>query len=164
MVRTRSGRRVEVPSNDALGTRRRATVARSTLSAPLQWERLPLIVQEAVLEELAEDYNRHSLEDRRSRAAYASVSLQWQEFFEKLNFNKLILRHSALNGFRKIVKRRSHICKSGNAGRRRQRPVAVTSPSLSRMPRIQHIWLCIELLPYDCGRCKLPEAEKPWVK
>jgi hypothetical protein len=160
MVQTRSGRRVEAPSNDTLGNRRQTTVAGSTFSAPLKWERLPLIVQEAVLEQLAEDYDRHSLEDRRSRAAYATVNLQWQEFFEKLNFNKLILRDSALKDFRKIVKRRLYTWKSGNAGRQRQR----TSPSRSRMPRIRHIWLCIELLPYDCKKCKLSEDAKQMAK
>lgn len=117
MVRFRSGRRLEVLSHDALGNRRRVQSPNFTLSALLQWERLLLIVQETVLEKLAEDYDRHSLEDRRSRAAYAAVRLKWQEFFKKLNFNKLVLRPLALKDFGEIVKRRTHTKKIGHEGR-----------------------------------------------
>lgn len=157
-----------MPSNVSTGNRQQVKVTKSPRAASVHWEKLPSIVQEAVLRELAEGYDRHSLEDKTCRAAYAPVNLQWQEFFEKLNFTKLFLHPSALRGFGNIVKRRSHDRKSGKGGGRTQRGTAEASTSLSRMPRIQHIWLCIELLPYDCSlrRCKLPEEPKEafrWV-
>lgn len=159
MIQTRSGRRAEVPSNDAVANVQQATVTQSTLPALIQWERLPSIIQKAVLEELAQDYDRHSSADRRRRASYAAVSLQWQKFFEKLNFNKLILHDSALKGFGEIVKRRIPGTKSGK--KRWQKYKTATDTS---MPRIRHIWLCVELLPYDCRRCMLPEGAKEVVR
>lgn len=159
MVQTRSGR-VEVPSSNALGNMQQSPVTKPTLSTSMDWGRLPSLVQEAVLKELAHDYNRHSLQDRRRRASYAAVSLQWQEFFEKLNFDKLVLSQPALEDFRKIVHRRSPIIQS----LKRLRTRTNASPPLSRMPRIRHIWLRVELLPYDCKRCKLPEEAKEVVR
>lgn len=94
MKQVESGTRMEVPSNEALGNRQQAKATKSSLPAVIHWERLPSIVQQAVLSELAKDYNRHSLEDKRCRADYAAVNLQWQEYFEKLNFNKLVLTTS----------------------------------------------------------------------
>lgn len=135
MVRTRSGRRVEVPTSNALGNIQQGSATKSTLSTSMHWERLPSLVQVAVLKELADDRNRHSLEDRRRRASYAAVSLQWQEFFEKLDFNKLVLSQPALKDFRKIVQRRSPIIQS----LRRLRTATNASSSLSRMPRIRHL-------------------------
>lgn len=85
--------------------------------------------------------------------------MQWQKFFEKLNFNKLILRDSALKDFEEIVKRRIPSTKSGK--KRWQKHKTATDTS---MPRIQHIWLCVELLPYDCRRCMLPEETKEVVR
>lgn len=124
MVWTRSGKRVEFPSRDKL----------------LQWGKLPLIVQDLVLKELAGDYDRYLLEDRQCRANYAAVSLQWQELFEKLNFDKLVLRPLALKEFGKIVRRRSYITKDKKTWRRRKyKSSAYESSPPSRMPPIQHI-------------------------
>lgn len=150
---------MKVPSNNALANVQQATITQSTLPASIQWERLPSIIQQAVLEELVQDYDRHSSEDRCRRASYAAVSLQWQKFFEKLNFNKLILHDSALKGFGEIVQRRISTAKSGK--KRWQKHKTATGTS---MPRIRHIWLCVELLPYDCRRCMLPEGAKEVVR
>lgn len=155
---------MEVPSNEALGNRQQAKATKSSLAAVIHWERLPSIVQQAVLMELSKDYNRHSLEDKRCRAAYAAVNLQWQEFFEKLHFNKLVLRNSDLRSFGKIVTRRSHRRKRETGGWQKQRITAEASPTLCRMPQIRHIWLRIGLLAYDCRRCKLPEEPKEAVR
>lgn len=154
---------MEVPSNEGPGNRQQVKVTKSSLAASIHWERLPSIIQEAVLGELAEDYNRHSLEDKRRRAAYAAVSPQWQEFFEKSNFKKLVLRPSDLKNFGKIIKRRSRSRESENQEWERQRIAAEASSSLCRMPQIQHIWLRIGLLAYHCPACKLPEEPKEAV-
>lgn len=160
MPQTRSGRRTTLPSKEALGNRKQAQVT----NPPLYWERIPSIVQEGILRELAEDYNRHSLEDKRHRAAYAAVSLQWQIFFERLNFHKLVLHPSALKDFETIIKRRLHYKNSGKKGCQRQRTAAKAFLPVSRMPQIHHIWLCIELLPYNCNKCKLPEDTREVVQ
>lgn len=153
-----------MPSNEALGNRQQAKATKSSLPAVIHWERLPSIVQQAVLSELAEDYNRHSLEDKRCRADYAAVNLQWQEFFENLNFNKLVLRPSDLKSFEEIVTRRSHRRKRETGRWQKQRTAAQASPTLRLMPQIRHIWLRIGLLAYDCRRCKLPEEPKEAVR
>ncbi|KAL1880123.1 hypothetical protein Daus18300_001486 [Diaporthe australafricana] len=164
MKRTRSGKRVEVPSNEALGKRQQVEVTKPSLAPSIHWGQLPDIVQQAVLSELAEDYNRHSAEDRKRRAAYAAVCQQWQELFEKLNFSKLVLLPSALKEFGNIVKRRSQNMNGGDEGRQRQKTAAKDSPYLSRVPRIQHIWLRIELLAYDCTKCKSPEEPREAIR
>lgn len=140
MKRTRSGREIGVLNDGALGNRQQAKITESPSVELINWQRLPEIVQKAIMRELAEDYNRHSLEDKRYRAAYAAVDLQWQKFFEKLNFNKFVLRSSDLQDFGKIVKRRLQ--------------------SRKGMPRVRHIWLCVELRPYKCSSCKFPEEPK----
>lgn len=149
-----------MPSNEALRSGKQSKVTEPSLATSIHWERLPSIVQQAVLGELAKDYNRHSLERKRRRAAYAAVSLQWQEFFEKLNFNKLALCLSDLGSFEEIINRRSNSGRDENQGWQRQRIAVEALPTLSRMPRIQHIWFRIELLSYDCRRCKIPERAK----
>jgi hypothetical protein len=175
MVQTRSAKRVEPPIIGTLENKRgrRATATIESIlwkqiSRP--WAGLPLLVQEAVLKELAQDYNRYEVMDKRHRAAYATVNLQWQEFFEKLNFNKLVLADSDLERFGEIVRRRTPHNKSGKE--------SCQPSSLSRMPRIRHIWLQIQLLPYTCSvswaqgpisglpvtikqmKCKVPEYKK----
>jgi hypothetical protein len=164
MSQTGSGRRTKLPRKEALGNRQQAQVTNPLLATRAQWKNIPSIVQEGILKDLAEDYNRHSLEDRRRRAAYAAVSLQWQTFFERLNFNKLALRPSALKDFETIVKRRLNYKNSGKKGHQSQRKATNASPSVSRMPRIHHIWLHIELLPYNCTNCKLPEDSREVVR
>lgn len=149
MVQTRSGKRVEFPSRDK----------------PLQWGKLPLIVQELVLKELAGDYDRYLLEDRQCRANYAAVSPQWQRFFEKLNFRKLVLHPSALREFRKIVRRRSYNKKPGKKRQKNPETAADESSSPSRMPPIRHIWLHVNNLQcYYCGRCKREESGEEYLK
>lgn len=152
MKRTRSGREIGVPNAGALGNRHQVKIIESPSAALINWQRLPEIVQEAIMRELAEDYNRHSVGDKRCRAAYAAVGLQWQKFFEKLNFNKLVLRPSDLEDFGKIVKRRIQS--------RNRRTAADATLSLYCMPRVRHIWLCVKLLPYKCNRCNFPEEPK----
>lgn len=160
MKRTRSGREIGVSNDGALDNRQQVKITESPSAASINWQWLPEIVQEAILRELAKDYNRHSLEDKRYRAAYAAVDRQWQKFFEKLNFDKLVLRSSDLQDFGNIVKRRLQRRKGKNGGRERRETAANASPSLYCMPKIRHIWLCVELRPYKCRECKFPEERK----
>lgn len=164
MKRTRSGRKIGVPNNGAPSNRQQVKITESPSLTLINWQRVPEIVQEAIMGELAEDYNRHSLEDKRCRAAYAAVSPQWQEFFENLNFAKLVLRSSDLKEFGKIVKRRLQSMKRKNGGRQRRKTAADATPSLYCMPRVRHIWLCIELLAYNCRKCKFPEEPKEAIR
>lgn len=156
MKRTRSGRKIGVPNNGALGNMQQVKITESSPATLVNWQRLPIIVQEAIMGELAEDYNRHSSKDKRCRAAFAAVGLQWQKFFEKLNFNKLVLRSSDLKDFGKIVKRRLQS--------RKRKTAADATLSLYCMPRVRHIWLCVELLPYECRGCKFPEEPKEEIR
>ncbi|UPL00730.1 hypothetical protein LCI18_011664 [Fusarium solani-melongenae] len=62
----------------------------------------------------------------------AAVCRDWQEYFKKILFRKLTVHQKDLAGLHKI--------------------------SRCRTERIQHLWLRIELLPYDCLRCHNFEA------
>lgn len=114
-----------------------------TPSAPVSWDGLPSIVQQQILRELANDYDRDLAQDKIHRAAYAAVCLEWQGLFEAsaANFGKLVLHPSALDGFQRIIRRRHN-----------------------KMPYIRHIWLRIELQEYTCKNCENPETGKEIVR
>lgn len=140
--------------------------------APIAWHGLPLTVQQQVLRELSNDYNRDLAEDKKHRAAYAAVCLEWQEFFEAsgANFGKLVLHPSALDAFQKIIQRRQKN-RTGNTGgdrvRPRQRPKVAAEETLTakrHMLYIRHIWLRIELQEYSCKNCKKPEKGKEMAR
>ncbi|KAM7200608.1 hypothetical protein V8F33_003813 [Rhypophila sp. PSN 637] len=70
--------------------------------------------------------------DVKTRSILATVSRQWQLFFEELNFNHLILHQDDLAKFEAITQ--SHA-------------------QLHRRQFIQGIYLRLELSEYGCGRC-----------
>lgn len=148
---------------------------KSSRVAPVAWHGLPLTVQQQILKELSNDYNRDLAEDKKHRAAYAAVCLEWQEFFEAsgANFGKLVLHPSALDAFQKIIQRRQKN-RTGNTGgdrgRPRKRPKVAAEESLPGLPAkrhmlyIRYIWLRIELQEYSCKNCKKPEEGKEKVR
>lgn len=131
------------------------------------WYGLPLPVQHTILKELVGQCEGVSGEWRQSCAAYASVCFEWQKFFEKIVFKKFVLHESDLEGFERIVKRRT-----GSAGTRKsieapKRPKLVAgalSSTVSRMPRIQHIWLRVGLRHYGCPECSVAQSPKEVVR
>lgn len=118
-----------------------ATV-RTTAATGFPWCGLPFDVQIIILKQLADDRDGGEAQG----GPYAAVCLHWQAFFEKLNFSKLTLHDSDLSVFEKIVKRRT---KNGKTG-------GVAASGVSPMPRIQHIWLRVGLLEYECWDCRKP--------
>lgn len=68
-------------------------------------------------------------ERRKVRATETPVSLEWQDFFERGNFRRLVLHQSDLVEFRAILREE----------RRRE--------------FVAWVRLRFELMPYDCSRC-----------
>lgn len=133
-------------------------------NATVNWAGLPLVIKEMIMQKLADkQHGRDSPEDRKNRAAYAAVSSEWQHFFEARSFGKLVLHPSALEDFQRIIQRRQNLDPVRKADRmklkrRPKRPAGeYTPPVVSRMPRIEHIWLRVELGLYDCRTCREPE-------
>lgn len=125
-------------------------------SGVVVWNRIPSIVQEMILRELANDYDFNSTEDKQRRANYATVCIQWQEFFESINFRKLVLHPSALVDLEQLLLRRRDVLLGPRGGivtpTKAQRLAGEFPPlAVSRMPRIAHIWLRVVLLDYDCN-------------
>lgn len=137
--------------------------------AKASWKELPDIVQCLILTELANGYNRDLAEDKMHRAAYAAVSLEWQEFFEDINFGKLVLHPTVLGDLEKTIQRRqiNEPVKNrvrGRSNKRQKLTAEIPLPARYRMPRIKHIWLRIELQEYTCQMCKVPESGKETVR
>lgn len=128
------------------------------------WCKLPSLVQDIILGELAGDCDGGSTQGGEARAAYAAVCSDWQAFFEKISFRKLVLHDGDLDYFEEIVKRRVKSEKTVRRKIRGQQAAAVLASTKSRMPRIQHIWLRAELLNYDCWYCKVPQTPKEVVR
>lgn len=128
------------------------------------WCRFPLLVQDIILGELAGDCDGGPTQGGRDRAAYAAVCSDWQAFFEKISFRKLVLHDGDLDYFEEIVKRRVKSEKTVRRRSRGQQAAEVLASTKSRMPRIQHIWLRAELLNYDCWNCKIPQTPKEVVR
>lgn len=135
------------------------------------WATLPLLVQEGILTELANNYQGNSADDKRHRVAYATVCLQWQEHFESQTFKTIHLDPSHLGDFRDIIQRR--IKKGpdevGHGGRpSKRRKLAAESAQVSQvdrhMPRIELIRLRVLLEEYDCRTCKQPESGRERVR
>lgn len=79
---------------------------------------------------------RHFL-DLASETRYASVNSEWQQYFEAENFQRLILDHTDIVDFGKIVTRRS---------------------TRYRANLIRWIWLRVTLPEYDCSQCSQPQT------
>lgn len=154
------------------GRAHQSDAGKSLRVAPMPWHGLPLTVQQQILRELSNDYNRDLAEDKRHRAAYAAVCLGWQEYFEasNANFGKLVLHPSALDAFENIIHRRGKT-RTGNMGgdhsrQRKKRKVVMEEIPQARghMLYIRHIWLRVELQEYSCKDCKTPETGKETVR
>ncbi|PNP44308.1 hypothetical protein TGAMA5MH_03914 [Trichoderma gamsii] len=70
----------------------------------------------------------------RNLGACAAVCREWQTYIEPRNFRRLVLNHSCVADFGRIVQKRKWM--------------------------VQHIWLRIELPRYRCTTCRLPETPK----
>ncbi|KAI1121814.1 hypothetical protein F5Y10DRAFT_255466 [Nemania abortiva] len=89
----------------------------------MYWHTIPQELRIMVLESLV------LLESDGGRTSpYAAVSKEWQAFFEKQHFGRLVLHQSHIREFDRIVRHQ----------RRRM---------------VRHIWLRIQLAEYDCDRC-----------
>lgn len=144
-----------------------SSTAEPTHKPMFHWDSLPLIIRDLIWEELTDKHDCDSPEDRKNRAACAAVSSEWQQFFEGRSFGRLVLHPSALGAFEKIIKRRqrSHPADRVKPKRTQKKTAGeAPPPTASRMPRIKHIWLRIELLPYDCRNYKDPEDGKEVVR
>lgn len=128
------------------------------------WYKLPLLVQDIILGELAGDCDGGLTQGGEPRAAYAGVCSDWQAFFEKIIFRKLVLHDGDLDYFEKIVKRRVTSKKIVRRRTRGNQATEVLASTKSRMPRIQHIWLRAELLDYECWDCKVPQSPKEMIR
>ncbi|EHK42117.1 hypothetical protein TRIATDRAFT_29883 [Trichoderma atroviride IMI 206040] len=70
----------------------------------------------------------------RNLGACAAVCREWQTYIEPKNFRRLVLNHSCVADFGRILHNRTWM--------------------------VQHIWLRIELPRYRCTTCCLPETRK----
>ncbi|KAF3808994.1 hypothetical protein GCG54_00011186, partial [Colletotrichum gloeosporioides] len=100
------------------------------------WPSLPFEIRQAILE-LVISHQKPKRDlgeqpDGRGTAIFATVSTEWQSFFEAKHFGMLLLTQQCLSDFKKIIQ-----------GRRRK--------------LVNHVWLRIELNPYDCRSCWLME-------
>lgn len=162
LVRMESGSRME---RRLRPSRQQSKTSKLQADIKFPWFRTPLVVQEIILKELAGSYDGISKEDGHRRAACATVCSEWQAFFERRSFRKLVLHASDLSEFAKIVKRRAGGEKCKKSGPNRRQSVAgATSSTVSCMPQIQHIWLRIELLRYQCPGCRRAPAPAEVVR
>lgn len=162
----------EVNEANNPGSMLQPTMLKSQSNTGLSWAGLPFIVQQLILRELADDGDDYGKpRDTKHRATCAAVCFEWKEYFESITFGKLVLHPSALAEFEKIIQRRQrgeHARKGDSVrpGKRQKLAAQVTSPATPycTMPRIKHIWLRIELLSYDCSKCKVPEDGKEIIR
>lgn len=96
------------------------------------WHRLPRELRLIILSYLARrqgptNHVESPSEDVDHVAKYATVCRDWQEYFENILFQKVTVHQRDLARLGEI--------------------------SPCRTERIRHLWLRIELLPYDCPRC-----------
>ncbi|KAL7914669.1 hypothetical protein GGI35DRAFT_154254 [Trichoderma velutinum] len=90
------------------------------------WYSLPIEIQTIILKLL------QSNGDSGTTSNYAAVSKEWQLYFERFNFRRLILNQSCIPEFGRAV--RQH-----------------------RRGMVKHVWLRVELAPYLCPACRWPE-------
>lgn len=69
-------------------------------------------------------------------ASYATVCREWQEYFESITFQSLVLNQDRLAQLETIVSRHPR-----------------------RVGFVRHVHLRLELPEYDCKRCKRPETK-----
>lgn len=119
--------------------------------SPVGWKHLPLELRFMILKEVLGEVGKATSSSpgsgRKTLALYATVSTDWQLFFEKINFRRLVLSSEDLVNFHEMIIRRQ-------------------SKEPAWTMRIEHIWLRLSLLPYphhegnqDCQDCREPESE-----
>ncbi|KAI5468192.1 hypothetical protein BGZ63DRAFT_431803 [Mariannaea sp. PMI_226] len=105
----------------------------------LSWGSLPqeirLLILECVIIPEHKPAEATPLQQFRRASSLATVSREWQWFFEKHNFRRLVLHESDLPAFAKVVRRKN----------------------TTRLNYITHLWLHVELATYDCRSCSKPE-------
>lgn len=126
------------------------------------WLDLPAPIRLQILESVRDDHDPHCKDDQRNRAAYATVSREWQELFEAATFGKLVLDDVDLDPFSKVLERRHK-----KAGKR-----PATSGGFSNtvpveygyynIPCIRHIWLRLRLNDPRCMHrgCELDNCKR----
>ncbi|KAH6604783.1 hypothetical protein Trco_006490 [Trichoderma cornu-damae] len=90
------------------------------------WHTLPFEIRDIILGLICSNTNR------RTTSRFASVSREWQMYFEPILFRRLVLGQRCIRDFGRIV--RQH-----------------------RRSMVEHIWLRVELFEYNCPRCECPE-------
>ncbi|KAI1419382.1 hypothetical protein F5Y12DRAFT_793975 [Xylaria sp. FL1777] len=99
-----------------------------------QWQALPLEIKHMILEiVLLHSSKRHQ------KSAYAIVSKEWQTFFEKRIFHRLVLRQSSIVKFGQLIQHR-------------------------RRELLQHLWLRIELPKYHRNASEMRETNSEKTK
>lgn len=117
-----------------------------------------------ILRELAGGHSAGCGHVGQRRAAIASVCSEWQAFFERRSFRKLVLHVSDLAKFEKMVKRRTNSRNAVQSRSRANRASEGSTLKVARMPQIKHIWLRNELNRYDCPKCRDPEGGREPVR
>lgn len=154
LVRLRALKRAADPSWSSPTSTTNKRIRSTTPSRP--WRDLPLIVRDQILAELRDDYDPYSARDKKRRANYAVVSVEWQQFFEAANFSRLVFNRSDFHRFDQFLQRRRGYLDCWSPSLRR---VIKRDPASRRhMPVIRHIWLRIELPKYGCDTC----IDRPW--
>jgi hypothetical protein len=101
------------------------------------WERLPLEISRIILETVADDYNSET--EPYARADYASVCQEWQAFFERRTFRRLVLDQERIHELER------YMCQ--DATRYRQ-------------DYLKHLFLRVRLGEYDCTTCEQKETAR----
>lgn len=164
LIRTKNSPKMELRPRRS---RQEPPSQKLTAVSRFPWYGLPVHVKAAILSELAGDYEGVQEEGRQRCAVYASICSEWQKFFEKIVFQKLVLHAPDLDGFANIIKRRTGGVETRNSLRASKNPKLATgafSSTVSRMPRIKHLWLRVELLPYDCPECRRAQSPAEVVR
>ncbi|KAF2135930.1 uncharacterized protein K452DRAFT_280763 [Aplosporella prunicola CBS 121167] len=94
----------------------------------ISWGDLPAELRLLILEEVGKlEHQKHEL------ASYATVSREWQYFFERKNFEYLAISQHDVSKFGKIVQKQ-------------------------RRSLVRWIWLRLRIPRYNCERCDKPES------
>lgn len=166
LIRVKNGTKMELRPRRS---RQKPQSQKSPAITSFSWGDLPIELREIILKKLEDDYDGVPEEGRQRCAAYATVCSEWQGFFEKIIFRKLVMHASDLDGFAKIIKRRTGGVETRNlVGASKRRKLATealpVSSTLSRMPVIKHLWLRVELPPYGCPECRRAQSPAEVVR
>lgn len=96
------------------------------------WYQLPPEIRNMILHEICEVRNRKTTGKVQRLAGYATVCLEWQRFFEPVNFRRVTLDYDGLETFSEMVKE---------------------SQRTHRLNYIKHLWFRIKLPEYDYSVC-----------